>query len=61
MYIDNWNKSNQIEKPIYESRKMENFVHDRTFPYQYNFRAESLDPQRLNEGANETEPTLISC
>mmetsp|Transcript_24160 Transcript_24160/g.33132 ORF Transcript_24160/g.33132 Transcript_24160/m.33132 type:complete len:318 (+) Transcript_24160:24-977(+) len=57
---DTWNKSNQIEKPVYESRKMENFVHDRTFPFQYNFRAESLDPLRLNEAIDKPTKFHVS-
>jgi hypothetical protein len=39
-----WDQSNHLNKPVYESKKMENFVHDRSNPYQYNFRAESLGP-----------------
>ena len=43
-----WNNSTHTNKPVYESKKMENFVKDRSRPYQYNYRAESLGP-RLEE------------
>lgn len=39
-----WNQSTHLNKPVYQSSKMENFVHDRSNPYQYNFRAETLGP-----------------
>ena len=46
-----WSKSTKVEKPICESRRMENFVADRSGPYQYNYRAESLDPLKIIERA----------
>lgn len=40
---NNISQFNIVEKPII-SRKMENFVHDRSQNFQYNYRAETLDP-----------------
>jgi hypothetical protein len=40
-----WNNSSHLNKPVCDIKKMENFVHDRSNPYQYNFRAESLGPK----------------
>lgn len=39
-----WNKSTHLNNPLCERKKMENFVNDRSNPYQYNYRAESLGP-----------------
>jgi hypothetical protein len=44
-----WNLSVHAEKPTVESRTMENFVGDRSRAFAYNFRAESLDPVRIQE------------
>lgn len=41
-----WNKSTDPNVPVCERRTMENFVHDRSKKYVYNYRAESLDPLR---------------
>jgi hypothetical protein len=46
---DTWKKSNKYERPLCERRRMENHVKDRKGAYQYNFRAESLDPLRNDE------------
>lgn len=40
-----WNNSTHVEKPVFESKKMENFVRDRSNPYQYNYRAETVGPK----------------
>lgn len=40
----NWNQSSKPDKLVCERRQMENHVHDRSNVYQYNYRAESLDP-----------------
>lgn len=39
-----WNLSTYVDNPVCESRKMENFVKDRSRPFQYNYRAETLGP-----------------
>ena len=39
-----WDQSNHLNKPVCDSKKMQNFVHDRSKPYQYNYRAEALGP-----------------
>lgn len=44
-----WNLSVQAGKPTVESRTMENFVEDRSRAFAYNYRAESLDPVRIQE------------
>jgi hypothetical protein len=44
-----WNLSVQAGKPTVESRTMENFVGDRSRAFAYNYRAESLDPVRIQE------------
>lgn len=44
-----WNLSVQAKKPTIESRTMENFVGDRSRAFAYNYRAESLDPVRIQE------------
>jgi hypothetical protein len=46
---DSWKRSNKFERPVCERRRMENHVKDRKGAYQYNFRAESLDPLRNEE------------
>ena len=44
-----WNLSVQAGKQAVESRTMENFVGDRSRAFAYNYRAESLDPLRIQE------------
>jgi hypothetical protein len=44
-----WNLSMKTNAPICERRTMENFVQDRGNSYQYNYRAESLDCNRVPE------------
>jgi hypothetical protein len=47
-----WNQSTQNLNPV-KSRSMENHVQDRANAYAYNFRAESLDPQRIEESIDK--------
>jgi hypothetical protein len=59
--IINWKKSKILSTdkpdwatfhykgPVCERRTMENFKSDRSKPYQYNYRAETLDVQRIEE------------
>lgn len=49
--IDNpsWNQSIVTEIPMLERRTMENYVHDRSRRYDYNFRGETLDYLRNME------------
>ena len=56
----NWNGSTTHLNPLVESRSMENFVHDRSKAYQYNFRAESLDPLRTLEPIDQPTKFHIS-
>lgn len=44
-----WNISTATVKSTADSRTMENFVHDRSKAFNYNYRAESLDPMRIQE------------
>ena len=44
-----WDKSTLATNPLVESRTMENFVGDRSKAFAYNFRAENLDPMRIEE------------
>eukprot|EP01036_Dinobryon_divergens_P034689 gene34689-44861_t len=57
---DPWSKSTKVEKPLCENRRMENFVADRSAPFQYNYRAESLDPLRINEPIDKPSKFHIS-
>jgi uncharacterized protein (DUF3084 family) len=40
-----WNESIKTNEKFLERRTRENFVHDRSYPYQYNYRAERLGPK----------------
>lgn len=42
-----WNQSVDAGTPICERRQAENFRRDRSKPFQYNYRAETLDSMRL--------------
>lgn len=44
-----WASSTQQSEPPCERRSMENFVGDRTKPYQYNYRAETLETWKMVE------------
>lgn len=64
-----WNISTKTDEPLVERRQAENFDHDRSKPYQYNYRAETLGPKltkqpdkpsrfkvTLKPGSNTTSP-----
>lgn len=55
-----WNISNKPNKPIMERRTMENHVKDRSHQYQFNHRAESLDPLRNVEPLDKSTKFHIS-
>jgi hypothetical protein len=40
-----WDQSIKTNEKFLERRTRENFVHDRSYPYQYNYRAEKLGPK----------------
>lgn len=40
-----WNQTIVTNEPFMERRTTENFVHDRSRPFQYNYRAETLGPK----------------
>jgi hypothetical protein len=42
--IHTWNKSVHPNQPVCVRRQMENFDHDRSHKYEYNYRAETLEP-----------------
>lgn len=54
-----WNQSTQ-ELTLVKSRSMENHVQDRANAYAYNFRAESLDPNRIEESIDKPTKFHIS-
>lgn len=41
--IPPWNQSSKFEKPVIVRRQAENIVADRSLPYQYNYRSETLE------------------
>jgi hypothetical protein len=45
----NWRKTTDPQVPVCERRQLENSDHDRGNAYKYNFRAESLDPNRMTQ------------
>lgn len=44
-----WNNVTNLNIPLCERRSMENFIRDRSKPFVYNFRAESLESLKSNE------------
>ena len=55
-----WNTSTATLKSTADSRTMENFVHDRSKAFTYNYRAESLDPMRIQEPVDRPTKFHIS-
>jgi hypothetical protein len=55
-----WSKSNKVEKPVCERRKMENYAQDRSHQFTYNYRAESLDPMRNIEPLDKSTKFHVS-
>ncbi len=55
-----WTISNKPNKPIMERRTMENHVKDRSHQFQYNYRAETLDPLRNIEPLDKSTKFHIS-
>ena len=44
-----WNNGTDLNIPLCERRSMENFIRDRSKPYVYNYRSESLESLKSNE------------
>ena len=58
---ENWNKTFPTNlHPVPESRTRENYVHDRSKAYTYNYRAESLDPLLMDEPIDKPTKFHIS-
>ena len=58
---ESWNKSFPSSlHPVPESRTRENYVHDRSKAYTYNYRAESLDPLLMDEPIDKPTKFHIS-
>lgn len=55
-----WNKSTKSMEPVVLRRQMENYANDRGNAYQYNYRAETLDPLRLIEPIDKPTKFHIS-
>lgn len=56
-----WNKSTDLNRPVIERRQMENYARDRSYPYQYNFRAETVDSLRQIEPVDKPTKFHISA
>lgn len=56
-----WQKSTDAQVPVCERRRMENYDHDRANAHQYNFRAETLDPNRMTMPIDKPTKFHISC
>ena len=58
---ESWNKTFPTNlHPVPESRTSENYVHDRSKAYAYNYRAESLDPLLMDEPIDKPTKFHIS-
>jgi hypothetical protein len=61
-----WDKSNQLNKndgygyPICERRQAENMIGDRSLPYNYNYRAETLDYAHITKNVDQPGKFHIS-
>jgi hypothetical protein len=55
-----WSKSTKSLEPLVVRRQAENFARDRGNAYQYNYRAETLDPLRLAEPIDKPTKFHIS-
>lgn len=55
-----WNKSTKPLQPVIVRRQAENFAKDRGHAYQYNFRAETLDPLRMLEPIDKPTKLHVS-
>jgi len=58
--IPPWNQSSLFEKPVIVRRQAENIVADRSLPYQYNYRSETLDYLDLIEPIDKPNKFHIS-
>jgi len=55
-----WTKTTKPDVPVCERRAMENFVFDRSLPYQINFRAETLETGRMTAPVDKPTKFHIS-
>jgi hypothetical protein len=58
--IPPWNQSSKFEKPVIVRRQAENFVADRSLPYQYNYRSETLEYLNLIEPIDAPDKFHVS-